>query len=237
MSQKEIIEDLYKRSKRLFERLNHPSLFEKESKDSVILANLGNKVDKENNNIKSLDILDKAELLNYSIKPNGNLDNPKLKDSISNTLLESSEDGSTDQNGGFVTSEGVIRPAITKYNVFVLKFGRINFINKGYMNESFIMNNDLIYLESKIPKFEVSNLKKLMYETLKNYHLQGSDEDDNNYLVNINQTYTQKINLNESNLVDFVTSKIFIFLHKKTKNYIKKKNTVSKKNISSAQST
>ena len=53
MSQKEVIEDLYKRSKKLFERLNHPSLFEEELKDSVIIANLGNEVDKENNNIKT----------------------------------------------------------------------------------------------------------------------------------------------------------------------------------------
>ena len=120
MSQKEVIEDLYQRSKKLFERLNHPSLFEEELKDSVIIANLGNEQDKDNNNIKSLDILDKAELLNYSIKPNGNLDNSKLKESISNTLLESSENGSNEQKGGYFTSEGVIRFAITKYNSMVL---------------------------------------------------------------------------------------------------------------------
>ena len=40
-----------KRSKKLFERLNHPSLFEEELKDSVIIANLGNEQDKDNNNI------------------------------------------------------------------------------------------------------------------------------------------------------------------------------------------
>ena len=237
MSQKEVIEDLYQRSKKLFERLNHPSLFEEDLKDSVIIANLGNEQDKENNNIKSLDILDKAELLNYSIKPNGNLDNSKLKESISNTLLESSENGSNDQKGGYVTSEGVIRFAITKYNAIVLKYGRIFFINNGYMNESFVMNNDVIYLESKIPKFKVRYLKEIMHETLRNYHLQGSDKDDNNYLVNINQTNTQKINLDESNFSDFVASKIFIFLHKKTKDDFKKKNTGNKKDISSAQST
>jgi hypothetical protein len=76
-----------------------------------------------------------------------------------------------------------------------------------------------------------------MYETLRNYHLQGSDKDDNNYLVNINQTNTQKINLDESNFADFVASKIYIFLHKKIKNDFKKKNTGAKKDISSAQST
>ena len=60
------------------------------------------------------------------------------------------------------------------------------------MNESFVMNNDVIYLESKIPKFKVSNLKEIMHETLRNYHLQGSDKDDTNYLVNIHQSNTQK---------------------------------------------
>ena len=233
MNQKEIFDDLYKRSKKLFEVLNRPSLFEEPLKDSVIIANLDNKQDKENNNIKSLDTLDKAELLNNSIKPNGNLDNSKLKESISNTLLESSENGSTEQKGGYITSEGVIRFAITKYNSLVLKYGRIFFNNNGFMNESFVMNNDVIYLESKIPKFKVSNLKEILHDTLRNYHLQGSDKEDTNYLVNIHQTNTQKINLDESNIGDFVKSKIFIFLHKKTKDDFK----TNKKDISNAQNT
>ena len=90
---KEIINNLYERSKKLFEHLNQPSLFEEPLKDSIIIANLGKDLDKEANIIKSLDTLDKADLLDYSMKPNGNLDNSKLKDSISNTYLESSENG------------------------------------------------------------------------------------------------------------------------------------------------
>ena len=105
------------------------------------------------------------------------------------------------------------------------------------MNESFVMNNDVIYLESKIPKFKVSNLKEIMHETLRNYHLQGSDKDDTNYLVNIHQSNTQKINLDESNFGDFVESKIFIFLHKKTKDDFKNSNNGRKKDISNAQNT
>ena len=95
--------------------MNQPSLFEEPLKDSIIVANISKDIEKENNNIKSLDTLDKAELLDYSIKPNGNLDNSRLKDSISNTYLESSENGSV-QKGGFITSEGkMVRLAITKY--------------------------------------------------------------------------------------------------------------------------
>ena len=133
---KEIINNLYERSKKLFEHLNQPSLFEEPLKDSIIIANLGKDLDKEANIIKSLDTLDKADLLDYSMKPNGNLDTSKLKDSISNTYLESSENGSTDQKGGYITSGGVIRIGITKYKALVLKYGKIIFLNNGYMNES-----------------------------------------------------------------------------------------------------
>ena len=61
---KEAFENLYERGKKLFERLNQPSLFEENLKDSIIIANLGN--DKDINNLKSYDTLDKAELLDYS---------------------------------------------------------------------------------------------------------------------------------------------------------------------------
>ena len=67
---------------------NNPSLFEVPLKDSVIIANLGK--DKYITNLKSLDCLDKDNLSDYSIKSNGNLDNSKLKDFISNTYIESS---------------------------------------------------------------------------------------------------------------------------------------------------
>jgi hypothetical protein len=70
---KEAFENLYERGKKLFNRLNQPSLFEENLKDSVIIANLGK--DKDNNNLKSYESLDKAELLDYSLKANGNLDN------------------------------------------------------------------------------------------------------------------------------------------------------------------
>ena len=214
---KEIINNLYERSKKLFEHLNQPSLFEEPLKDSIIIANLGKDLDKEANIIKSLDTLDKADLLDYSMKPNGNLDTSKLKDSISNTYLESSENGSTDQKGGYITSGGVIRIGITKYKALVLKYGKIIFLNNGYMNESLVMNNDILNLETKIPIFKPINSKDIMYDTFNNYHQLGSDKDDNNYLVNINQTNTHKINLDESNFTSFVDSKIYIFLHKKVK--------------------
>ena len=233
---KEIINNLYERSKKLFEHLNQPSLFEEPLKDSIIIANLGKDLDKEANIIKSLDTLDKADLLDYSMKPNGNLDTSKLKDSISNTYLESSENGSTDQKGGYITSGGVIRIGITKYKALVLKYGKIIFLNNGYMNESLVMNNDILNLETKIPIFKPINSKDIMYDTFNNYHQLGSDKDDNNYLVNINQTNTHKINLDESNFSSFVDSKIYIFLHKK----VKTKNTNApkkEKDISSAQST
>ena len=232
---KEIINNLYERSKKLFEHLNQPSLFEEPLKDSIIIANLGKDLDKEANIIKSLDTLDKADLLDYSMKPNGNLDNSKLKDSISNTYLESSENGSTDQKGGYITSGGVIRIGITKYKALVLKYGKIIFLNNGYMNESYVMNNDILNLETKIPIFKPINSKDIMYDTFNNYHQLGSDKDDNNYLVNINQSNTHKINLDESNFTSFVDSKIYIFLHKK----VKTKNNAPKKekDISSAQST
>ena len=187
MNAKEAFDNLYKRSQKLFERLNNPSLFEEPLKDSIIIANLGKDLDKEkdNNIIKSYDTLEKAELLDYSLKPNGNLETSKLKESISNTLNESSENGSSNQKGGFITNEGkVVRVAITKYKSLVLKFGKINFINNGFMNEAFVMNNDILFLESKIPAFKASISGDIMYDTLRNYHQQGSDKDDKNNLVN-----------------------------------------------------
>ena len=106
MSRNELIEDLYKRSKKLFDRINKASVFEEPLKDSIIVANISQEKDKENNNIKSYDTLEKAELLDYSMKPNGNLDTGKLKESLSNNLNESSENGSP--QGGYITSEGHI---------------------------------------------------------------------------------------------------------------------------------
>ena len=239
MSKKEAIaiENLYNRSKKLFERLNQPSLFEEPLKDSIIVANISKDIEKENNNIKSLDTLDKAELLDYSIKPNGNLDNSRLKDSISNTYLESSENGSV-QKGGFITSEGkMVRLAITKYKALVLKYGKIIFINNGFMNESFVQNNDILYLESKIPVFKANNFGEILHDTLRNYHQQGSDKEDKNNLININQTNTHKINLDESNFAAIADSKIYIFLHKVTQENFRQKKDGKKKDISSAQST
>ena len=241
MNAKEAFDNLYKRSQKLFERLNNPSLFEEPLKDSIIIANLGKDLDKEkdNNIIKSYDTLEKAELLDYSLKPNGNLETSKLKESISNTLNESSENGSSNQKGGFITNEGkVVRVAITKYKSLVLKFGKINFINNGFMNEAFVMNNDILFLESKIPAFKASISGDIMYDTLRNYHQQGSDKDDKNNLVNINQTNTHKINLDENNFASIASSKIFIFLHKITQESMtKKKNENNKKDLDNSQCT
>ena len=194
--------------------------------------------EKDNNIIKSYDTLEKAELLDYSLKPNGNLETSKLKESISNTLNESSENGSSNQKGGFITNEGkIVRVAITKYKSLILKFGKINFINNGYMNEAFVMNNDILFLESKIPAFKASISGDIMYDTLRNYHQQGSDKEDKNNLVNINQTNNHKINLDENNFASIASSKIFIFLHKITQESTKKKNESNKKDLNNSQST
>ena len=226
----EAFENLYERGKRLFERLNQPSLFEEPLKDSVIIANIGR--DKDNNN------LDNEELLDYSVKPNGSLDNSKLKDSISNTYMESSDNGNNSRRGGLLNSEGkYVKVDISQYNSLVLKYGTIHFIN-GFMNSSFVNMNDILYLESKIPIFKAKNTGEIIFDTLKNYHQQGSDKKDTNNIVNINQTNTHKISLDESNFAIIAGSKIFIFLHKiiQSSNFRKKTNG-SKKDISSAQST
>jgi len=229
---KEEFNELYERGKRLFEKLNQPSLFDDKLKDSIIVANLGK--DKDNINIKSYDTLDKAELLDYSLKENGNSDNSKLKESISNSYLEYSENGS--KREGLLNSEGkFIKVDITQYKTLLLKYGKIIFIN-GYMNNSFVNNNDILYLESKIPIFKAAN-SEIMYDTLKNYHQQGSDKEDRNNVVNINQTNNHKINLDENNFAAIAGSKIFIFLHKIIQGNFRKKPNGSKKDISSAQST
>ena len=231
----EAFKNLYERGKKLFERLNHPSLFEEPLKDSVIIANIGN--DKENNNLKSYETLDKEGLLDYSIKPNGSLDNSKLKESISNTYIESSENGNNSRREGLLNSEGkYIKVDISQYNSLILKFGKIYF-NSGFMNTSFVNMNDILYLESKIPKFKAKNTGEIIYDTLKNYHQQGSDKEDRNSIVNINQSNTHKINLDESNFAAIAGSNIYIFIHKIIQDNFKKKANGSKKDISSAQKT
>ena len=234
MSKNEILDNLYIRSKELMDRLNKASLFEEPLTDSVIIANLNLEKEKnnQNNNLKSYDTIEKAELLDYSIRPNGNLDNAKMKESLSNSLMESSENGSSIQKGGgYITSSGgVIRVSITKYKALVLKYGKINFLNNGYMNNAFVMNNDIIYLESNIPIFKANINGDIIYDTLKIYHQQGSDKEDKPNVVNINQSNTHKINLDEKNIADIAQNKILIFLHKVTQ---EKKS----KDISNAQST
>ena len=76
-----------------------------------------------------------------------------------------------------------------------------------------------------------------MYDTLKNYHQQGSDKEDRNNIVNINQSNTHKINLDENNFAAIAGSKIFIFLHKIIQGNFRKKPNGNKKDMSSAQST
>ena len=229
MSKKnEAFENLYERGKKLFERLNKPSLFENNLKDSIIIANL-EKENNLNNNIKSYDTIEKAELLEYSLKQNGS--NSKINNTISN--LDSSLNGS--KREGFVNSEGkYMKIDISQYKSLVLKYGKINF-NNVYMNNSFVNNNDILYLESKIPIFKANN--EIMYDTLKNYHQQGSDKEDKNNLVNINQSNTHKINLDENSFASIAGSKIFIFLHKIIQGNFRKKANGSKKDISSAQNT
>jgi hypothetical protein len=233
---REAFENLYERGKKLFERLNQPSLFEDNPlKDSVIIANLGK--GKDINNLKSYDTLDKADLLDYSLKANGSLDSSKLKESISNTYLESS--GNNSKREGILNSDGkFIKVDISQYNSLVLKYGKIYF-NNGFMNSSYVNINDILYLESKIPIFKAKNSGEIIYDTLKNYHQLGSDKEDSVNIVNINQTNTHKINLDESNFAAIVGSKIFIFLHKfvPNKGNFRKKPNGNKKDISSAQST
>ena len=152
MSKKEEFNKIFERSRKLYERLNQPSLFE----DHLL--------DKDINNLKSNDTLNNVELLDYSLKK----DNSKLKDSISNSYLESSENGS--KREGLVNSEGkYIKIDISQYKTLILKYGKIN----EYMNNPFVNNNEILYLESKIPIFKASN-SEIMYDTLKNYHQQGS---------------------------------------------------------------
>ena len=222
---------LYERGKNLFNKLNNPALFEIPLKDSVIIANLGK--DKDISNLKSRDSIDKDNLLDYS---NGNLDNSKFKDSISNTYLESSENINNSRREGFLNSDGkFVKVDISQYNTLILKYGKITF-NNTYMNNSFVNNNDILYLESKIPIFKPKNSNEIMYDTLKNYHQQGSDKEDRNNIVNINQSNTHKINLDESNFSVIASSQIFIFLHKIIQDNFRKRQN-KPKNISSAQST
>jgi hypothetical protein len=96
------------------------------------------------------------------------------------------------------------------------------------MNNSLVMNNDILYLESKIPLFKANVFGDIIYDTLKNYHQQGSDKEDKNNLININQTNTHKINLDEKNIVDLAQNKILIFLHKVTQD--KKSKDISRSN-------
>ena len=218
MSKKEEFNKIFERGRKLYERLNQASLYD----DHLM--------DKENNNLKSYDTLDNVELLDYSLKQ----DNSKLKDSISNTYLESSENGS--KREGLVNSEGkYIKIDISQYKNLILKYGKIIF-NNEYMNNSFINCNDILYLESKIPIFKASN-SEIMYDTLKNYHQQGSDKEDRNNIVNINQTNNHKIDLDENNFSAIAGSKIFIFLHKIIQGNFRNKPSGKKKDISSAHST
>ena len=205
----EDFDKLYQRGKNLFEKLNNPSLFEVPLKDSVIIANLGK--DKDISNLKSLDSIDKDNLLDYSIKSNGNLDNSKLKYSISNTYIEDSENINNSRREGFVNSDGkFIKVDISQYNTLILKYGKINF-NNTYMNNSYVNNNDILYLESKIPIFKPKNSSEIMYDTLKNYHQQGSDKEDRNNIVNINQSNTHKFNLDENNFLLLLQAKFLFF--------------------------
>ena len=228
---KDAIDALYERGKQLFEKLNNPQYFQEPLRDSVIIANFG----REKDNLKSYDTLEKADLLDYSMKPNGNSDSSKLKESISNTYLESSENGS--KREGFLNSEGkYVKVDISQYKSLVLKYGKISF-NNVYMNNSFVNNNDILFLESKVPIFKAKNSDEIIYDTLKNYHQQGSDKEDRNNLVNINQSNTHKINLDENNFAPIAASTIFIFLHKIIHENPRRKPNGSKKNISSAQNT
>ena len=218
MSKKDEFNKIFERSKKLYERLNQPSLYE----DQLMY--------KDNNNLKSYDTLDNADLLDYSVKQ----DNSKLKDSISNSYLESSENGS--KREGLVNSEGkYIKIDISQYKTLIIKYGKIVF-NNEYMNNSFINANDILYLESKIPIFKASN-SEIMYDTLKNYHQQGSDKEDRSNIVNINQTNNHKIDLDEHNFSAIAGSKIFTFLHKIIQGNFRKKPNGNKKDISSAHST
>ena len=240
MSKNELFDNLYSKTKKLCDMLNQPSLFVEPVKDSVIIANIGNEEDnkdKENINIKSYDAMDKAELIDYSLKPNGNFEYSKLKDSISNSLMESSENGSTAKKDGFLTSEGkMVRIDITKYKSLVLKFGKINLINNGYMNNAFVTKNDIIFLETKIPLFKAKNSNEMLYDTLQNFHQIGSDKEDTNYAININKRNSHKINIDENNISSFIDSKIYIFLHKSnpptsSSNSNKKNNSKKDKDI------
>ena len=243
MSKNELFENLYNRTRKICDMLKQPSPFPEEGKDSIIIANIGkdDEKDKENNiNIKSYDTLDKADLIDYSLKPNGILETSKLKDSISNSYFESSENGSTAKKEGFITSEGkMVRIDITKYKSIVLKYGKISFIKDGFMNNAFVSNNDIIFLETKIPLFKAKDSNNMIYDTLRNYHQIGSDKEDTNYLININQRNSHKINLDEKNISTFVDSKIYIFLHKSIpiSNSNNKKNNSAKKKVTNAPVT
>ena len=87
----------------------------------------------------------------------------------------------------------VVRIDITKYKSIVLKYGKISFIKDGFMNNAFVSNNDIIFLETKIPLFKAKDSNNIIYDTLRNYHQIGSDKEDTNYLININQKkYSKK---------------------------------------------
>ena len=61
-----------------------------------------------------------------------------------------------------------------------------------------------------------------MYHTLKNYHQQGSDKEDRNNFVNINQSNTHKISFDESNFTATAGSKIFVFCIDNSRKFQKK---------------
>ena len=226
--QNEAFENLYDRSKKFLDRLNKVTTYQEPLRDSVITADPPK--DSNITVIKSYDTLDKAELLEYSLnKENGSLNNSNLKESISNA-----EDCRFE---GIMNSEGkYIKVDMSQYKSLLLKYGKIIFKNT-YMNNSFVNNNDILYLESKIPIFKANSSGEVIYDTLKNYHQQGSDKEDRDNIVNINQSNSHKINLDENNFAAITGSKIFIFLHKIIQGNFRKKNNGAKKNISSAEST
>ena len=92
-----------------------------------------------------------------------------------------------------ITSEGkMVRIDITKYKSIVLKYGKISFIKDGFMNNAFVSNNDIIFLETKIPLFKAK-------DSIIIANIGKDDEKDKENNINIKSYDT----LDKADLIDY----------------------------------
>ena len=198
----EVLESLYDRSKKLMTRLNLALQYEEPLRDSVVIADVP-RAETE----KSYDTVEKAQLMEYSLNGNGSI--IKNNDSISNSLLDSQINGKD-----FDIKEGKNKHlSDSDYDTLYIKFGKIMFkTDEKSPGKNAFNNNDIFYLESKIPVFKKPFKNQTVFDSQKKPHQFGSDEEDSENQLNFNVVNLHKIDLSQENIEVLENEKIEFFL-------------------------